>query len=94
MRPGGSAYSIFRNFNIEIGGKTGTAQAGNKTNAWFVGFAPFDDPEIAVVIMIENGGKGLYAAYGAREIIGQYFGMNSAQINEDLYAIPTIEVQR
>ena len=91
---GGSAYSIFKNFNIEIGGKTGTAQAGDKTNAWFVGFAPFDDPEIAVVIMIENGGKGLYAAYGAREIIAQYFGMNAAQINEDLYAVPTIEVQR
>ena len=90
---GGSAYSIFRNFNIEIGGKTGTAQAGDKTNAWFVGFAPFDDPEIAVVIMIENGGKGLYAAYSAREIIGQYFGMNAVQINEDLNAIPTIEVQ-
>ncbi len=90
---GGSAYSIFRNFNIEIGGKTGTAQAGDKTNAWFVGFAPFDDPEIAVVIMIENGGHGLYAAYGAREIIGQYFGMNATWINENLSAVPTIEVQ-
>lgn len=90
---GGSAYSIFKNFNIEIGGKTGTAQAGDKTHAWFVGFAPFDDPEIAVVIMIENGGKGLYAAYSAKEIIGQYFGMNSVQINEDTSALPTIEVQ-
>ena len=46
---GGTAYSTFRNFNIEVGGKTGSAQAGNKTNAWFVGFAPFDNPEIAVV---------------------------------------------
>ena len=91
---GGSAYSIFRNFNIEVGGKTGTAQAGDKTNAWFVGFAPFDNPEIAVVIMVENGGHGLYAAYGAREIIGQYFGMNSAHIDENLNAVPTIEVQR
>ena len=90
---GGSAYSIFKNFNIEVGGKTGTAQAGDKINAWFVGFAPFDDPEIAVVIMIENGGHGLYAAYGAREIIGQYFGMNATWINENLSAVPTIEVQ-
>ena len=90
---GGSAYSIFRNFNIEVGGKTGTAQAGDKTNAWFVGFAPFDDPEIAVVIMIENGGHGLYAAYSAKEIIAQYFGMNATGVNEDLSAIPTIEVQ-
>lgn len=33
---GGTAYSTFRNFNIEVGGKTGSAQAGNKTNGWFV----------------------------------------------------------
>ena len=37
---GGTAYSIFRDFDIQIGGKTGSAEAGNKTNAWFVGFAP------------------------------------------------------
>lgn len=57
---GGTAYSYFKDFNIEIGGKTGSAQTGikGKTNAWFVGFAPFDDPEIAVVVMVENGGSG------------------------------------
>ena len=39
---GGTAYSYFKDFNIEIGGKTGSAQTGikGKTNAWFVGFAP------------------------------------------------------
>ncbi len=51
---GGTAYSIFRNFNIEIGGKTGSAQTGTSTNAWFVGFAPYDNPEIAIVVIIEN----------------------------------------
>ena len=52
---GGTAYSIFRNFNIEIGGKTGSAQkTGGTANAWFVGFAPYDNPEIAVVVLIEN----------------------------------------
>lgn len=51
---GGTAYSIFKNFNIEVGGKTGSAQTGTSTNAWFVGFAPYDDPEIAVVVIIEN----------------------------------------
>ncbi|HBC85074.1 MAG TPA: hypothetical protein DCZ30_06745 [Clostridiales bacterium] len=33
---GGTAYSTFKDFNIELGGKTGSAQAGNKTNGWFV----------------------------------------------------------
>lgn len=51
---GGTAYRIFRNFNIEIGGKTGSAQTGTSTNAWFAGFAPYDNPEIAIVVIIEN----------------------------------------
>lgn len=70
---GGTAYSIFKNSNIKVGGKTGSAQAGNKTHAWFVGFAPFDDPEIAVVSIIENGGHGSYAAQVARDIFESYF---------------------
>lgn len=90
---GGTAYSIFKNFNIEIGGKTGSAQTGVSTNAWFVGFAPYDNPEIAVVVLIENGGTGSYAAYGAREIIAQYFGMNQNYIQEDLTALPYTEIQ-
>lgn len=41
--------------------------------AWFVSFAPVEDPQIAVVIMIPQGGHGGYAAPVAREIIGDYF---------------------
>lgn len=51
---GGTAYSTFAGFDIEIAGKTGTAQVGSKTNGWFAGFAPFDNPEIAVVVVVEN----------------------------------------
>lgn len=70
---GGTAYSIFKNSSIQVGGKTGSAQAGSKTHAWFVGFAPFDDPEIAVVVMIENGGHGAYSAQVAKDIFDSYF---------------------
>ena len=73
---GGTAYNIFKNFKIEIGGKTGSAEAGNKVNAWFAGFAPYDNPEICVVVMVENGGHGNYTAEVVREIISEYFGMN------------------
>ncbi len=89
---GGTAYSIFKNFNIEIGGKTGSAQTGTSTNAWFVGFAPYDDPEIAIVVIIENGGTGTYACYAARDIIAQYFGMNEEEVEENLTAIPYTEL--
>lgn len=74
---GGTAYSTFRNFTVEVGGKTGSAQAGDKTNGWFVGFAPFDKPEIAVVVLVENGGHGGYTAEVARDIFAEYFGMNT-----------------
>ena len=91
---GGTAYSTFKNFNIEVGGKTGSAQTGvqGKTNAWFVGFAPFDDPEIAIVVFVRNGGHGSYTAEVAREIIAQYFGMNTNQVTENTTAIPTVQI--
>ncbi len=84
---GGTAYNIFKNFSIKVGGKTGSAEApGNKVNAWFVGFAPFDDPEIAIVVMVENGGHGNYTAEVVRDIMAEYFGMNTQDIKEDLSA--------
>ena len=92
---GGTAYSYFKDFNIEIGGKTGSAQTGiqGKTNAWFVGFAPFDDPQIAVIVMTENGGSGSYNCEVARNIIAEYFGMNASKVTEDMTAKPGIQIQ-
>ena len=83
---GGTAYSIFKNFEISIGGKTGSAEAGKYVNAWFVGFAPFEDPEIAIVVMVENGGHGNYTAEVVRDIMLEYFGMNVASVKEDMTA--------
>ncbi len=80
---GGTAYTVFRNFNIEIGGKTGSAEAGDKVNGWFVGFAPFDEPEISIVVFVEGGKHGSYTAEVARDIIAEYFGMESEKVIED-----------
>ena len=64
---GGTAYSTFAGFNIEVAGKTGTAQVGNKTNGWFAGFAPYDNPEIAVVVIVENcNSRRLYSRSSSR----------------------------
>ncbi len=44
---------------VAVSGKTGTAQnPGGKTHAWFVGFAPFDNAKISLVVFLEHGGKG------------------------------------
>ena len=92
---GGTAYSTFANFNIELGGKTGSAQTDvqGKINGWFVGFAPYEEPEIAVVVLVENAGSGSYTAEVARDIFQEYFGMNMEKVEEDLTAMPSTEIQ-
>ena len=66
---------------VEIGGKTGTAQFGPKlpddsyeTHAWYTGFAPFNNPEIAVVVFLERGSGGADAGPVAAQIFDYYFG--------------------
>ena len=90
----GTAYSYFRDFNIEVGGKTGSASTNNGTNAWFIGFAPFDDPEIAVAVYVKNGEHGGYTAPVAREIFAQYLGMNASQITEDTTVSSYMQIVR
>lgn len=87
MDEGGTAYTVFKNFNIEIGGKTGSAEAGANNsivNAWFVGFAPYENPEIAVIVMVENGGHGYYTADVVKAVVDEYFGANKADVVEDM----------
>lgn len=88
---GGTAYSIFKNFSIHVGGKTGSAEAGKTTNAWFVGFAPYEDPEIAVVVFVENGAHGSYSAEVTKEIMEAYFGLNE-NIEENKIVKPYVNV--
>jgi len=57
---GGTAWPLF-NFKTEIACKTGTAEVGDgskDTHAWLTAFAPADDPEISITVMIERGGEG------------------------------------
>ena len=88
----GTAYVRFKDFNIKVGGKTGSAEAGKDSNgkdivnAWFAAFAPYDDPEIAVVVMVENGGHGNYTAEAVRNIMAEYFGMNTQNVTESVQA--------
>lgn len=89
----GTARRVFQNFPIEVGVKTGTAQ---KTGinpstgevyddfAWFVGFAPYDEPEIAVAALIFQGGSGGYAGPMVRDIMAEYLGLNDSSIDDNL----------
>lgn len=93
--PGGTAQGISRGIAYQMAGKTGTAQVfGLKQNekynasqiderlrdhALFVAFAPVDDPEIAVAVVVENGGSGSgEAAPIARAVLDRYFANKPA----------------
>lgn len=77
----GTASDVFTDFNIAVGGKTGTAEVSSGSdNALFVGFAPFDQPKIAVCAVIEHGVHGANAAYVVREVIDEYLNAPGGQV--------------
>ena len=89
----GTARRTFDNFPIDVGSKTGTAErsginpsTGDTFDdfAWFVGFAPFDEPEIAVAAVIFQGGSGGYAAPLVRDIMAEYLGLNNTESKGNL----------
>lgn len=61
--PDGTATSVFSYVPVEVAGKTGTAEAlPGEDHSWFVGYAPFDNPEIVLAVVIERAGTGASAA--------------------------------
>lgn len=108
----GTAADVFANYPVSIACKTGTAETstpdenGNKPtepNLSFICYAPADDPEIAVAVMIEQGNTGNYANNVAKDILDQYFGFytwdedgnkfdqNGNQVDDDGVIIKTAE---
>ena len=76
----GSAASYFRDLPVKVGAKTGTAQvsANTEAHALLVAFAPYEDPEIAVAIVVEHGGSGTLVAAIAADILDYYFSARDA----------------
>ncbi len=84
MQPGGTgAASAIP--GLRIAGKTGTAQRYNhKDNAWYVGFAPIENPKIAICVFVEEGGHGgTIAAPIARKIIAKYLNIKLEAVSAD-----------
>ncbi|MEZ7769868.1 penicillin-binding protein 2 [Neisseria sp. 27098_8_112] len=101
LKPGGTAHRIGGGLAYTMGGKTGTAQVvqikqGGRYNAaalreqhrdhaWFISFAPLEKPEIAIAVILENGGWGAYAAPLAREMTDFYmFNVKPQQFSDGL----------
>jgi penicillin-binding protein 2 len=71
----GTAYQAFEGSSLPVAGKTGTAESGQlEPHAWFAGYVPAEDPEIAIVVIVEHAGEGsTYAAPLFRKVAETYF---------------------
>lgn len=79
---GGTSYIVFKNSDIEVAGKTGTAQVSSGTpNGIFVGFAPIENPQIAVVAIVEHGDSGSAVANIVKPILEEYFSISKDGTN-------------
>ena len=87
----GTAEGIFSGFPISVSGKTGTGEdlGFNKDGttkadtAWFASYAPYENPEYAVVMVVSQGGFGSStSAVGVREIYSAIYGVTGNQINK------------
>ncbi len=76
----GTAANVFADYPVHIGCKTGTATVSKGTaNGIFVAFAPYDDPEIAIAVVVEHGAHGNTIAPIARAIFDEYFSVSADQ---------------
>jgi len=103
--PGGTAYAVGVGSKYKIAGKTGTAQViaikqnekyhakdvaeRNRDHAWFIAYAPADDPKIAISVLVENGGFGAAAAAPiARKVLDAYLLGDEAAPAESRKPLP------
>ena len=77
----GSVSQHFRDLPFQAGGKTGSAQVDDQTdaNAIFVCFAPYDDPEVALALVVERGGSGSELGAMAADILSYYFSVQETR---------------
>jgi penicillin-binding protein 2 len=88
----GTAKFAFEGLPVISAGKTGTAQVPgkNEPHAWFAGYAPADNPEIACVVMVENGGEGSKTAAPLfRRVVEKYFHVQPTPTPPKPKAVPT-----
>ena len=94
----GSARRIFSDLEVDIAGKTGTAEEiknGHKINhAFFVSFAPYDNPEIAVTVNIPYGYSSSNAATAAKNIYRFYYGYTGleAVLDNSASSVSNVEI--
>jgi penicillin-binding protein 2 len=78
-QPGGTGHKASIGLKVKVAGKTGTAEIGRgatrRKNAWFIAYAPIENPVVAIAMVVEYGDSGRgTAAPKVRRILGEIFG--------------------
>ncbi|CDG34774.1 peptidoglycan glycosyltransferase [Acetivibrio thermocellus BC1] len=84
----GTVNQLFSDFPFKVAGKTGTPETGlehlgQSSNGVFIAYAPADNPQVAVAVVIEHGVWGSEVAPVAKDILREYFGMNNDSLPKD-----------
>ena len=87
-----AAYKTFGDYYPRVACKTGTAQLGDNkaNNAVFICYAPYDDPQVAIAVVVERGSAGANVAPIARELLDAYFTVKTVDfsVQSELAILP------
>lgn len=95
----GTAERHFRDFPFKVAGKTGTPETGMEkfgasSNSLFIAYAPANDPQIAVAVVIQHGVWGSNSAPVAKDVLKEYFGMNNNNLPKDGIVLDEVRFTR
>lgn len=81
----GGTAQVLKTLPVEVAGKTGTAQfgTGDKTHGWFISFAPYDHPTIAMAVLVEGGGEGNSSAVPVTQEVYQWYFTRDGKNNRE-----------
>ena len=85
-RGSGTAAKVFSGYGIAVAGKTGTAQTGtgHSDNEVFIGFAPYDNPQIAIAVMLPHGSNSDFSLGVAKDVFDGYFYGKTVDTNGNI----------
>ena len=69
----GTAYQVFGDYKIKVAAKTGTAENSGSDHTTFICYAPYDNPQVAIAVVLEHGVKGKYSMQVAKDLLDGFF---------------------
>ncbi len=69
----GTAYSVFGDYKVKVAAKTGTAENSGSDHTTFICYAPFENPEVAIAVVVEHGVSGKFSMNVAKDLLDGYF---------------------